>query len=231
MDKTVDSIIYKDIFIVQPKNGFRFSVDSPLLFRFINKNKIFKNALDIGSGSGVLSVLLAKQFNIDCIDAVEIDKVMYECLVETIKMNRYENKIYPHNNDIFRFKPDKMYDLVICNPPYRNRKKGRVCKSDIENQARFDDLMPIDKLFSYVRGVIKNRGYFYICYDADLLVTPIYLGRKYGLEPKRIQLLHPNEKSPAKIVFIEFIKDAGVELKIEPPIFQNSKEFEMLLKE
>jgi len=231
MDKSLDSIIYKDIKIVQPKKGFRFSVDSPLLFRFINEKKQFNNVLDIGSGSGVLSALIAKKYRVQHIDAVEINEVLYECLLDTIKFNKFDNLITPYNINIFDFKPSLNYDLIVCNPPYRKRGTGRVCKDEFENFARFDDLMPLDKLFSYVKSVLKNRGYFYISYDADLLVQPLYLGRKNNLEPKRMQFLYPAENKPARLVFIEFVKGAGVEIKIEPPIFQNRSEFEKLLKE
>ncbi|MGA1847367.1 tRNA1(Val) (adenine(37)-N6)-methyltransferase [Deferribacter abyssi] len=227
---TIDSIIYSDVKIVQPINGFRFSIDSPLLYQFVRKKAGIKNILDIGSGSGILSVLLLKKFSKAQIDAVEIDNLMFECLCKTVEINSLSDSVMPYHGDIFKFKPSKKYDLVVCNPPYRKIGTGRLCKEDRENIARFNESMNIEDLMDYVSKVLKNRGLFYLSYDADMLVDIISFGREKRLEPKRIRFLHSSLEKQARLAFVEFILGGGAELRIEPPLIQKSEEFENLLK-
>ncbi len=220
METTIDSILKSDIKICQPKNGFRFSVDSIILSRFVNLKKA-SNILDVGSGSGIISVLIAKLYDFKSIDAVELQPEMFECLKQSIFINKLESVINPINKDIKLFKPEKSYELIICNPPYRKKSSGRICETDLENTARFDDKMSLEDLLIFSRSYLKNLGYLYFSYDADLMAEAIFLAKKYNLEPKRLKLLYPNSESNAKLVFIECRKNSKVELKIESPLIQN----------
>ncbi len=227
METTTDSILKSNILINQPKNGFRFSVDSILLSRFVVK-KNFNNVLDIGSGSGIISVLMAKLYGFKKIDAVELQPLMFNCLVKTIELNSLTNTINPINTDIKHFKPNKKYDMIISNPPYRNKNSGKNCNTKSENIARFDEEMNLEDICKFANSYLENLGYFYFSYDADLAIKAFKICTSYNLEPKRIKLLHPDINKPAKLIFAECRKNGKTELKIESPVFQriNGKENE-----
>lgn len=232
---SVDTILNKDIKICQPEKGFRFSIDSIILSNFIKYQKKIKNILDIGSGSGVISVLLFKIYNFKNIDAVEYQDKMYSCLVETIKLNRCENVITPIKCDIRHFKPEKRYELIISNPPYRSSKSGKTCNTREENISRFTETLTIKDIFKFAGSYLENLGSLYLSYDADLTEELLSICRNYHLEPKRIMFFHPDIHKPAKLTFIEFKKGGKTELKIEPPLFQkingiNNQKFEIMFK-
>lgn len=231
METTINSILKSDIQICQPKDGFRFSIDSIILSRFI-KVKKYSHILDAGSGSGIIATLLAKLYNLENIDAVELQDNMFSCLEQTVKINNLESIINLIHTDLKNFKPETPYDMIICNPPYRKMSSGRNCNTDSENTARFDNNLNLDNLFKFAKSYLNHQGYLYFSYDADLMTEAIYLAKKYNMEPKRLMLLHPQIDRPAKLIFIECRKNAGIELKIEPPLIQNinGKETEQFSK-
>ncbi|MBZ4642725.1 MAG: tRNA1Val (adenine37-N6)-methyltransferase [Deferribacteres bacterium] len=231
-DVTIDTILNNEYKICQPKNGFRFSLDSVLLVRFVKKKNI-NNALDIGAGSGVISLLLHKIHQFQNIDALEYQQSMYYCLNKTIELNQCKNVIKPVREDIKSFRPEKRYDFMISNPPYRKINTGKVCNSTDENIARFDTEMNIYDIFRFSNSFLENSGSLYISYDADLTENLLANCRNFNLEPKRIMFFHPDIDKPAKLVFVEFKKSAKIELRVEPPIFQkingkNNKNFDKL---
>ncbi|MEC9493379.1 tRNA1(Val) (adenine(37)-N6)-methyltransferase [Flexistipes sp.] len=221
--ETIDTILDRRIEICQPSEGYRFNADSVILSRFVDGEKYFSNILDIGAGSGLISVLLNYLYGYGKIDAVEISSQMYECLLKTMDINKLDNVIKPFNMDLKQFKPSKPYDMIISNPPYRKSHTGRQCTTDEENRARFSDNLNLDDILKFCRSYLKNKGLFYFCYEADLAVEAFYYCRKYGIEPKRVRFLHPDIDKPARQIFLECRKEGGIELKVEKPLFQKIK--------
>ncbi len=219
MKTTTDSILRKDILINQPIEGFRFSMDSILLSRFV-KPKKYKNILDIGSGSGIIAILLAKLYDFKNITALEYQLEMFDCLLNTVELNNLTSIIKTIKEDIKKYKPDCHFDMIISNPPYRKKNSGRNCLTEIENIARFDDEMSLDDICKFAGSYLLNAGYLYFSYDADLVVKAINICKSYNLEPKRIRFLHPDINKPAKLVFVECRKNGKTEVIIEPPLFQ-----------
>ncbi|MEF3255032.1 MAG: methyltransferase [Deferribacterales bacterium] len=214
---TTDAIIREDIKICQPVDGFRFTTDSLLLAGFV-KNKPYKNVLEIGSGSGIISVLLANFFKIKNIYAVELNDIMYQALTKTISLNNLSDKILTFNTDIRDFKPDTTFEMIISNPPYRNPDTGKNSISIVKKQARFTDTLHISDIFKFAKSYLKTGGHLYISYIADRAVD-LFQSRDYQLEPKRVKLLYPDIDKPARLIFVEYRKGAGAELLIEPPLF------------
>jgi len=234
-ETTIDTILSKDIKICQPKEGFRFSLDSVLLARFVSKKKA-KNIIDIGSGSGVIALLLHKLYDFTNIDALEYQAGMYRCLRKTIEINSLENHIHPINIDLKQYKPQKRYNIMVSNPPYRKSGSGRLCNTTDENIARFDDELEIIDIFKFAKSYLENSGSLYISYDADLTEELLGNCRNFHLEPKRIRFFHPDLDKPARLVFLEFKKGSNVEMIVEPPLFQkfnghNNDKFDILFTE
>lgn len=221
--ETIDSILNKRLKICQPSEGYRFNADSVILSRFVAYKKDFSRILDIGSGSGIIPVLLKYLYGYDTIDAVEISDQLYKCLKKTVEINNFPDNIFPIYEDVRKYRPSEPYDMVISNPPYRKSNTGRQCLTAEENRARFSDNLNLDDILKFCRSYLKNKGLFYFCYEADMAVEAFYYCRKYGIEPKRVRFLHPDIDKPAKQAFFECRKNAGVELNIEKPLFQKIK--------
>jgi len=222
MKTTFDSIEYEDLLICQPEKGYRFNEDSVFLSDFVRPKKDAR-VIDIGSGSGVISALIHRKHELNNIDAVELQKPMFECLLKTVAKNDLGEFIRPMLSDIKDYKPVNPYHIAVCNPPYRKPGTGKQTGDEVEDIARFSHRLVIDDILQFCRSYLENNGSLFICYDADMLVDVFAKSRSYGLEPKRLKLIHPDLDSPARIALIELKKCKGVELLIEPPIIRKKE--------
>jgi len=123
-DETLDTFYLGRIFLLQKKNGYRFSVNAPLLADFI-KTKTSEELLELGCGNGVISLLLSiKSFK--QITALEIQKSLAELARRNVILNKLEDKITVIQIDLRRFNSRKKFDVIFSNPPYIKRKKGQL---------------------------------------------------------------------------------------------------------
>ena len=219
MEYTFDKIIYDNIVICQPKkDGFRFGCDSPILAWFTKAKKKW-SIIDIGSGSGVISALIAAGYGCN-ITAVELQQEMYQCLINTIEASNLKDKITPLLKDVKELSYNNYFDAVVCNPPYRHEHSGKVNLSLLEKNARFTYSMSIFDVAKFAKKGLKHGGRLFFSYDADMLIEGIEACSTYNLEPKRILFLHKNIHEKAKLVFVEAVLHGGRELTIEPALYQ-----------
>jgi len=220
MNITLDSIIDNKLTICQPENGFRFSSDSIYLANFLDGEAELK-LIDIGSGSGVIAALLAKIRGFKDIDAVEYQDKMFQCLLKTVAKSELQTIVTPHHCDIKMFKPDKRYDLVVSNPPYKRLGSGRLPSDETDLNARFSKSMSGLDVFRFASSWLKNNGSVYMSYDAESVADLFEWGFQQGFEAKRMKLIYNDLKAKPKIVLAEFRRGGGRELTFEPPHFIN----------
>lgn len=234
MEFTIDRILRDDIKICQPKKGgFRFGRDSVLLAYFARMKKTWL-AADVGSGSAVIASICAKIYGTS-FTAIELQETMFNCLTKTVALCGLEDKIFPVLGNVKDFKTPKRFDAVICNPPYRKAGTGHVNPDIEERIARFSYEMSIKDLAEFCRRNLKHRGKLFFSYDSDMINDAMEICRKERLEPKRLRFVHPDIKTPAKLVLIECIFGGGKETLIEPPLFQKGngeeeREYENIFK-
>ena len=219
MNTTLYTIVSEKIKICQPEKGFRFSVDSVYLAWFVRFRKNSR-VVDIGSGSGVISALLAQMRGFEALTAIELQPEMFTCLARTVEASGLTGKITPVLSSIKEHIPDRVYDIAVCNPPYRRPGTGRVPESETELNARFTSTMNADDVFSFCKKYLKNSGSLYLSYDADMLPDLFEAGVKHGLEAKRLMPVCPDIGVRPKIVLVEFRKNTGREMIFEAPLYQ-----------
>src|SRR3990172_1206022 len=138
METTCD--IIKDITIYQNKKGYRFSIDAPILESFI-QNKPYKKAIELGAGSAVVSLLLARKLKNTEILAVEVQKTLANLAQKNVTANNLSSQITVLHEDIKRlplvFKPEE-FELVFTNPPFRKDRTGLISPSLEISQARHE---------------------------------------------------------------------------------------------
>ena len=125
----------------------------------INIEKKEKKVLEIGAGQGVISILLSEIENIK-IFSVEIQEKIYKHLVENIKNNNLENKIYPLNKDIKEVEGE--YDIIFSNPPYRKIDSGKLPEDQSELISKYEKFLTLEELFLNIKRLLKNNGYFFV---------------------------------------------------------------------
>ncbi len=222
-NETLDSI--KDIRLFQAKNGYRFSVDALLLENFISAKRLQKG-IELGTGSGIISILLSKRIKGSRITAVEIQKSLAERAERNISLNGLDDRIEILSKDIKDLRKifsTNEFDYVFSNPPFRKPKTGLMSIYEEKAVARHEIEITLPDLISTASYLLKHSGKFYMIYHPFRLAELISLLRKSRLEPKRIRFVHSRTGEEAKMVLIEAVKGSGIWLKISPPLYLYEK--------
>jgi len=218
MDESFDSI--RDLQIFQPAKGYRFSIDSVLLGCFITR-KPYKQAIEFGTGCGIISLILARELRQTAITAVEIQESLVKLAQKNAAINQVEHQITVVHEDINRlplsFKPG-FFDLAFANPPFRKSKTGKLSPLYEKSIARHEILIEIESLIKIASNLLNNRGTFALVYHPFRLVELILLLKKHYFEPKRMRFVHNRHNEPATMVLLESVKGAGTWLDVEPPL-------------
>ena len=217
-----DVLGYKNRKIYQDDKFFKFSLDGVLLSKFVSLKLTTKNIIDIGTGTGIIPLLLSLKTN-KKIDAIEIQKELCDIFTKTIKYNKLEKQINLINDDIklFSRKVDNLnkYDVVICNPPYFAKTKT----SSVKENARHENLINLDELINSSKIILKNSGSLYLVYDSKRVIELINKLNKNNFSIKRIKFVHENIDKESSIVLIEAIKNGKTTTKILPPFILYKK--------
>jgi tRNA1(Val) A37 N6-methylase TrmN6 len=219
-DETLDTFFDGKLQIVQKKKGYRFSVDAILLSQFIKIRKN-ENVIDLGTGCGILPLLLSQTTKANFLVGVEIQKGLAECAEKNVFLNHLGNRISILKQDFRGLKrtfPPGSFEVVLSNPPYRRYRTGRINPSMEKAIARHEIKGTLGDLISIASYLLPPKGRCYLIFPALRTVDLLVALRSAKLEPKRLQFVHPRIAEEAKFILIESIKDSGVELKVMDPL-------------
>ncbi|MBQ8909298.1 MAG: methyltransferase [Clostridia bacterium] len=210
--------------IIQDKNLYTFTSDSVVLANFI-KTKQNDFCVEIGSGCGVISILLSAKSKFKNCIAFELQRAMYELTEKNINLNQLQNKITPVNDDVDNF--NKYFDagsadVVFSNPPYM---KDDVSHNDnvVKDVARHDSTLKIDKLCSTASKMLRFGGKFYLVYTAERSAELICQLVKNNLQPKRM-FFTENGRGRVVLVVIEAVKGGKSGVQVLPQLTTNEKD-------
>lgn len=223
-DETLDTFFSGGLYILQKKRGYRFSVDAVLLSQFINLRKDEK-VIDLGTGCGILPLLLSQTTKTHFFVGVEIQKGLAECAKKNVILNHLGDRISILHQDFRELKatfPSGSFDVVISNPPFRQYRTGRVNPSMEKAVARHEIKGTLGDLIRMASYLLPNKGRCYLIFPALRTVDLLMVLRSEKLEPKRLKFVHPRLEEDAKLILIESIKASGVELKIMEPLVLQS---------
>ena len=216
-----DILGYKNLKIYQDTDYFKFSLDSVILANYANIRLKDKKICDLGTGNGVVPLILSKRTKND-LYCVEIQKKLYDLAIDSFKYNNIIDRVTSFNCDIGDtsvFKFNEYFDLVLCNPPYFKISDKSYLNLSIEKKyARHEVTMDLDKLFSVSFRILKNGGNLVIVHRPDRFMEILDNMRKYKLEPKRIKFIYNNVNSESKLMLIECQKNGKEGLIIDKPL-------------
>lgn len=218
-EETLDSIL--DLKIFQRKHGYRFSVDSLILPYFINLKRL-SSAVELGSGVCIISMILARRYPRAKIYAVEIQKTLVELGQKNIESNNLSKQIeliHADIKDLRSILPEKSFELVLCNPPYRRPKTGLISPEDERAIARHELLMKIGDILNLSWYLLRAKGRIALIYHPARLIELMVKMRNCDIEPKRMRFVHSKEGDEAKMVLVEGVKEGRQELKVMPPLY------------
>lgn len=215
----IDDLQFENLKIIQNTDWFRFGIDSVLLTEFARDIKNDKCIVDLGTGTGILSILLSKKVNPKKIIGVEVQKEVYEMAKRSVKLNNLENIIELINSDVIDLKLQKnFYDVVITNPPYKKMGTGINASNEKQQISRFETTASLDDWIRVSSSLLNSKGSFYMVYRTDRLMEVFAVLKKYKLEAKRIRFVYSNKNQESKLVMIKAVKNGNQYLKVEKPL-------------
>ena len=207
-------------FVIQDPKKFCFGMDAVLLSGFTRVKK-GETALDMGTGTGIIPILLSQRTEGKHFTGLEIQAECAEMADRSVKYNCLEDRIQIVEGDIKEAAGifgAASFDVVTCNPPYMIGQHGLTNPHLPKAIARHEILCTFDDVASQAARVLKDRGRFYLVHRPFRLVELMAALTKYKLEPKRMQLVHPYIDKEPNMVLIEACKGGNSRIQIERPL-------------
>lgn len=221
-NERIDDLEFKDLKIIQNKNGFCFGIDAVLLSDFAKNIRNNAKVLDLGTGTGIISILLCGKTNLKQIIGVEVQKDVFEMAQRSIKLNNLQNKFQVINENILNL--DKIYeknsfDAIVTNPPYKKENTGIINIDEKKLISRHEVLAKLEDYISISNKLLKNNGEFYMIHRPERLVDILFLMRKYKIEPKEIRFIYSHINEIPKMVLIKGVKNGKTFLKFRENLY------------
>lgn len=216
----VDDLQRNGYRIIQRTDGFCFGMDAVLLSGFAMVKK-GERTLDLGTGTGIIPILLEAKTEGEHFSALEIQREVADMARRSVSLNGLEEKIQIVEGDIREASQifgAASFDVVTSNPPYMNDAHGLKNPDLPKAIARHEVLCTLDDVVREASRVLKIGGRFYMVHRPHRLAEIITVLRGYKLEPKRMKMVHPFADRDANMVLIEAVKGGGVFLKMEAPV-------------
>ena len=215
----IDDLQYKGLKIIQNTEGFCFGVDSVLLTEFARDMKKNKTIVDLGTGAGIIGILLSKKVKASKIIGVEIQKDVANMAKRSVELNNLQNIMQILNEDVKNLSLEKnSFDYVVTNPPYKKKGTGIINREDKQIISRHETTVNLEEWIKVASQLLKDNGAIYMVHRPERLNEIIENLRKYRLEPKRIRFVYPKINKNSNLVLIKAVKYANSFLKVEKPL-------------
>lgn len=217
----IDDLQIDGLKLIQDDDLFCFGVDAVLLANFA-KDTLSKTTVDLCSGNGIVGILLAAKTKAEKIYCVEVQSRSASLARRSVELNQLQNRIEIIEDNLTNcsaYIPKASVDVVTCNPPYIADKGGLQNKTDEKNIARHEILCTLEDVIRESAAMLRFNGKLFLVHKPERLVDIFCTMRKYGIEPKRVQFVHPQPYKKANIVLVEGARSGGAELKMMPPLY------------
>ena len=217
---TDDTFLNGHLTVNQPRDGYRFSIDAILLADFV-QCKDGQTIIDLGTGCGIMALVLATRHPGIQLVGVEIQDELARAAEANVHTNRLAERIRILHQDIKKLRIQQIPDLVhqvICNPPYRRVKSGRVNPDRGKAGARHEILGRLADFIDAAARMLQLSGRLSCIYPAERLTDLMDHMRKANLEPKRLRMVHSKREEGARLVLLTAVKGGRPGLSVEPPL-------------
>ncbi|MBP3801945.1 MAG: tRNA1(Val) (adenine(37)-N6)-methyltransferase [Clostridia bacterium] len=221
-NERIDDLEFKGYKIIQNSEGFCFGIDAVLLSDFAKNLKKNSKVIDLGTGTGILPILLSGKTQLKNIIGIEVQEEVANMAKRSIELNSLKDKVEIINDNILNL--EKLYgkgyfDVVVTNPPYKKLNTGIQNESEKKLISRHEITANLEEFIKVSKNILKDKGEFYMVHRPERLVDILYLMRKYKVEPKQIRFVSPNVNKEPNLVLIKGIKNANEFLKFEKNLY------------
>lgn len=219
-NERIDDLQIHGLKIIQQKDGFCFGIDAVLLSNFVTV-KSGQYGADLGTGTGVIPILIAGKSKIAHITAFEIQKEVADMANRSVQMNQLQDRISIRCMDLKEATAilgANVLDFVTSNPPYLD---GRGLTNENINQkiSRHEICCSLEDVISTAAKLLRHNGSFFMVHRPTRLCDIFHYARKYKLEPKLLRFIHPKPEKAPNLILIKLVKAAKPELKILAPLY------------
>ncbi len=226
-NERIDDLEFKGLKIIQDEKGFCFGIDSVLLSDFAKNIKKESKVLDLGTGTGIISILLCGKTDLSKVIGVEIQEEVADMAKRSSKLNNLEDKFQVLNESILNLNKlyeNQTFDAIVTNPPYKKGGTGIINEDEKKLISRHEITASLEDFIKVSRDLLKDKGEFYMVHRPERLVDILSLLRKYKIEPKEIRFVYSNTNKPPKLVLVKGIKNAKPFLRIDRNLYIYDKE-------
>lgn len=219
-NERIDDLQRGGLRVIQRADAFRFGTDAVLLADFAAPRR-HDRVCDLGTGTGIIPLLLYARENTISADAVEIQPDMADMAARSMALNGLSEKIRVLPGDLRQIRtllPHARYDLVTCNPPY-GKAGGTLLNPDASKRlARHEESCAIEDVVCAAAWLLQNGGRLCCVFPAARMIELSDAMRKYRMASKRIRMVHSRVEKAAHLCLMEGMLDARPGLIIEPPL-------------
>lgn len=220
-EETLDELRKHRLKIIQPRHGYRFSLD-PLLLCDFASIRAGEKTVDLGTGCGIIPLILARIAEESSLVGVESQAEMAELAGRNVALNDLSERVAIRHADILEVKnlfPPSSFDLVVANPPYRKRGSGRISPKPGRDLARHESTASLNDFLVAAKNLVKLSGRICFIYHPSRLVEFLSEANALKLSPSRLRMVHGNSSAEARMFLVELVKGRKCELAVLPPLF------------
>ena len=221
-NERIDDLEFKGLKIIQNKNGFCFGIDSVILSDFAKNVKPNSNIMDLGTGTGILPILLSAKTEAKKIWGIEIQEDVANMAKRSVLLNKLEEKIEIINENILnlesKFEKNSI-DVIVTNPPYKKKGTGVINEKESKLIARNEITASLEDFIEISSKLLKYKGEIFMVHRPERLVDILYLMRNKKIEPKNIRFVYANKESEPKLILVRGVKNAKEFLKVEKNLY------------
>ena len=215
----LDDLQFSGLKIFQDTEGFRFGIDSVLLTKFARDIKKGSKIVDLGTGTGVIGLLLTKKVEANEVIGIEKQEEVCKLTQKSIEINNLQNIFKLINCDIKDLKLNKnYYDVVITNPPYKKAGTGVNAENIKKQISRFETTVDLNDWIKISSNLLNTNGSFYMVYRTERITEVIEALNKNNLKIKRMRFVYSKINEESKLMLIKAVKNGKDFAHIEKPL-------------
>ncbi|HLO25646.1 MAG TPA: methyltransferase [Geobacteraceae bacterium] len=219
--ETIDELRGFDLRIIQPRDGYRFSLDPLLLCDFAGVRE-GERVIDLGTGSGVIPLVLARRCDSASLVGVELQEEMAGLARRNVELNGLADRVDIIPTDILSLRerfPVSSFDLVVANPPYRKPGTGRISPRAGRDLARHESTATMADFLEVAKYLVKPTGRICLVYHVSRLAECLAEAERQRLAAARLLLVHGARETEARMFLVELLKGRRRELRVLPPAY------------
>lgn len=221
-NERIDDLEFKNLKIIQNKDGFCFGIDSVLLSDFAKNIKKDSMVLDLGTGTGIIPILLCGKTKLKKVTGIELQEEVAKMAKKSIKLNNLEDKFNVINENILNLNKiyeNQTFDVIVSNPPYKKKDTGITNENEKKIISRHEISASLEDFIKISKDLLKDKGEFYMVHRPERLVDIFELMRKYKIEPKILKMIYSYKNKEPKLILIKGVKNAKPFLKVESNLY------------